>query len=426
MISGWKSWPSPWRTALAAVAFAAAVSVLSYRASHFLVRDGAPSASEWVMQDFRDIVYYAARAFQERYNPYDAEGFLKHYPVWHPLALYSPLTLILHAPFGALPFDLAWRAYFAFTLLAFVALCLLAFRVNDLRMDAADTLLIATAVILSRPGYMNLLLGQVACTTALAVSVAVYFSRTHPWLAALAVAVSTFKPSFGAPLMFLMFCRGDVGVVLRGAVIAVLATLPPLWRLAEIEGGLFPFLASVQSSLAGFGEETFNDARLGPFRVDFPALIARLGDWPMTRGEEVLLGGSLLLIGGACLFAWRAADGSDQRRRLTGTLISLLILSVTYHQTYDLLLLLVPVVGLCSDRWLPRRWQSRWSWWLLVAGLAMVSINYFATATAIDAFGLSGGARLLVTSINPGAVAMSLFFYLRLAWQRNRLITARG
>ncbi|HVM96212.1 MAG TPA: glycosyltransferase family 87 protein, partial [Candidatus Acidoferrales bacterium] len=222
------------RATVAAIAgFMVAVALLSYRASFYLVKADRPDGVHWVMQDFRDVVYFPARAFLDGRNPYNTREYMDTYPVWHPLALYTPLSLLVNAPFAMMPFALAWQTYFVFSLLLLTIMAALCLRVADLQVCAGRVAFVATAILLSRPGQMNFHLGQVGLQCALVTSLSVFYANRRPWIAAIALALSTIKPTYGAPLCVLLLCRGDVLLVTRALLLAAVPTALATIMLVE-------------------------------------------------------------------------------------------------------------------------------------------------------------------------------------------------
>ena len=107
----------------------------------------------------------------------------------------------------------------------------------------------ATLVCLSRPGLWGLLLGQYAVPLTLATYAALAYSETRPWLAALALAYTTIKPTFALPVIALLFVGGQRRLVWRGLGLATFVTLPVGLIILERAGGLRPFLRDLRATL---------------------------------------------------------------------------------------------------------------------------------------------------------------------------------
>src|SRR5437660_1423304 len=111
-IGVWRRTPGWLRTAMAAAAFAVAIALAAYRAASLLNIPGQPKDdTRWALGDFRDAIYYPVVAFLHGDNPYD-RPYAEKYPVYGVQAPYSPFALIVHAPLGLLPYEVAEWVYF--------------------------------------------------------------------------------------------------------------------------------------------------------------------------------------------------------------------------------------------------------------------------------------------------------------------------
>jgi len=395
-------------TLVMALAFMCVVAVLSYRATPRLNVSGHPDGTNWVLQDFRDAVYFPVVALLHGDNPYDAARYMNAYPVWFPYPLYTPVNLAMHLPFGFLPFDMAERAYYLCGLLLTLLLARLTLRCCGLTPEWASTYAVATLILLSRPGQMNLLLGQVALQGVIGVYVALYYARTRPRLAGLGLALSLFKPSFGAPLAVLMLCRGDGRAVVTGMVIAAVASAGVTEALLRAAGGLGPLLASLVNSHQRFAVQAFNAPISSPFRVDTAALLARVLAARLGHAEQLAIGSGILIVGAvalACIRVRRLSTPASEH--LSAALACLTVLICTYHQAYDALLLVAPVTALAASCWLPGGRAHPSLRWVLLALLVVPAFNYLASATAIEALRIGGAAWLVTTSINGVALLVA-------------------
>src|SRR5262249_25021721 len=101
--AGGKRMSARTRTVAAGVALAVVLAVLGQRAAPRINLPGRVDPARWVLQDFRDAVYYPVVAFLDGRNPYDQSAQARTYPVGQPFPPYLPLTLLAHLPFGLLP-----------------------------------------------------------------------------------------------------------------------------------------------------------------------------------------------------------------------------------------------------------------------------------------------------------------------------------
>ena len=387
------------RTVLAGVFFAAAAGLLAARAWALVNVPGAPDHARWVLQDFRDAIYYPVVALLDGGNPYDVAAYYARYPVGQEFPVYSPLTLLVHLPFGLLPYRLAEALYFAVTLALTVVLAGVSLRLAGLPQRADAVLTVAALLLLSRPGQSNLLLGQSTLLAVLATVTALHWARSHPWRATAALALATFKPTFGIPLAVLLALRGDVWVAARGLAIGgAVAALVAVWPAAGA-GGVEPFLRALLDNQSQMRATPQVDPATSWLRIDSWALAARLAGRSLGVVVESVL--SLVVLGGTGLLLRRAARGTaESAGHVTLALASAGILAGLYHQVYDLLLLAPATVAVLSGR--PADlWAARPLW---RAGLAVALIglfaNYATTNTALSRLGIGGGWWLVIVSIN--------------------------
>src|SRR5262245_24373763 len=91
------------KTSLAGAALVVAALAVSIRVLGALQASGGPTVDVNAMTDFRDVVYDPVAAFLGGENPYDRPTFTRKYPGLFGIGLYSPLTLLIHLPFGLPP-----------------------------------------------------------------------------------------------------------------------------------------------------------------------------------------------------------------------------------------------------------------------------------------------------------------------------------
>src|SRR6185369_10514670 len=107
-----------------------------------------------------DAIYYPVVAFLDGNNPYDAAAYLATYPVGNAFALYTPMTLLVHLPFGLLPFVPSAVAYFVVSVVLLLWVAHLTLRMCGLATSAAAVFVFGFAMVISQPGQWNLFLGQ--------------------------------------------------------------------------------------------------------------------------------------------------------------------------------------------------------------------------------------------------------------------------
>src|ERR1700752_362320 len=145
---------------IAIAAFLAVAGLLAYRATTKLNVPGAPDQGRWVMKDFRDAIYCPVVTFLAGRNPYDPAELRQTCAAGNSFPLYAPHTLVLHLPFGMMPLVAAELLYFLVTVALTAVVALLAPRACGFEPTAARLFGLGAALLASRPGHWNLLLGQ--------------------------------------------------------------------------------------------------------------------------------------------------------------------------------------------------------------------------------------------------------------------------
>lgn len=408
------------RDALAVLLFltlAAAIGYISWARANV---PGDPHGGGTALTDFRDAIYYPVVSLLDGNNPYDTASYVRTYPVGNIFPLYAPLTLVLHLPLGVLPFTTAEVLYFLLTAALVPLLAYLTLRLCHLAVSVGSTFGLASMILLSRPGYWNLFLGQYAALLAVGTYAALLFSRRRPWLAALGVAIVCVKPTFGLPIGALMLARGDVRTVVAGLLLAAAASAAVLPMLIQSAGGVAPFVTSLRENAMGFDLDPTANAVTSPHRIDAVALATRWIGHPLgPAGELAILFGILGLSAVAIRRLARAGRG-DGRRLLSANLICVATLSCVYHLGYDLVLLTLPLTATAiAPRQLPPQACAglRWS---LVAALAVPAFNYLVPDTGLRLFATTPGAWSAITSLNGVAVLVALGLSISLAWRAGR------
>jgi hypothetical protein len=388
-------------SALPALAFSTALALTLYR--H--VR--AP-----LFLDFREAFYYPARALLAGINPYDPHSYLGAYPVQSPFP-YPPLTLVLALPFGALSYPAAEHAYLAFALATIPLLAALALTLGRVRPTRDRVLVLAAAILLSRPGHMAVVQGQMTLPAAAAAYVALRFARLRPWCGAAGLVVALMKPTIGVPLAVLMAVRGEYRAVVRGLALAAVLSLVPTAMLIACAGGVAAFAHSLVEGGSAWSANPDNDPLTSIYRIDLVALIARVVGHAPGPVTTAALGASVLAVAAAGV--WRLRRTGHARGVESTSLVCLATVSCVYHQTYDALLLTQTLVALIAARGslaLTLRPAVRRT---LVALLLVPAVNYGATQAVVDAFGIAGPGWVALASLNGVAITLVLLGHLQLA-----------
>jgi hypothetical protein len=406
--------PGSVRTAAAVLLLAIAVTASAARTWHDRVDPQDPWQPRHGFCDFRDGVYFPTLAFVSGGNPIDAATYLRTYPVSDRAAPYSPLMYLLHAPLTLLPFTASAVLYFALSAAVTVGLGAITLSWAGVPLTAARIAGIGALLILSRPGLVNLFNGQVTLIAVSATYLALWYAHTRPVLAGAALAVSTFKPTYGLPLAVLLALRADRRVVALGLVIACVVTLPAVARIAVASGGVVPMVDAVRDAYVTRQTVPRKRPENSPFRIDAIAFAGRTLGRSLGTVETLGIMAGILLAAGAALR--RLRPGIERARRLHGASIAALAtVAAFYHQSYDGLALVLPLVVLLARPDLePWRSHPGWRWTALVC-LAVPFVNYAATDSAAARFGQP--VLLAASSVNGLAILLAFAAHVRLAWR---------
>ncbi len=367
----------------------------------FLVR------ATWAMADFQVAIYYPVVAFLSGINPYAAERFLELYPVADQFPLYPPATFVVHMPFGLLWPRTAFSAYFLFTLALTFLLGYASLTFNKLEVRTTDVLLIGGLILLSRPGHWNLLLGQPTLQIVLASYVALYFAKHFPIVSGLGLTISMIKPTFGIPIALLMLAQRHVRPVLYGGAITALINVPLVVVLAYREQGFGLLGGVLVKNFHTFQQLPYINPATSTIRIDAIAFISHFIGDPLDNITKVII--AVLILGIAGWTLARIARLHDERFwTLAAGIACLAVLLSVYHQAYDLLLLVLPFVGLVGRRF-PSEFYSSYRYRLSVGLLTVLAANYGSTHSIMRFVPPENGLWLILVSINSAAL-LTLFF----------------
>jgi hypothetical protein len=400
-----------WVRIAVGVAFVVVVALSVVRVSRSLHDPAVSAEAPTGLIDFHHVVYFPAVAFRDGVNPYSAD-YAQKYPVNRQYPPYSPGMFVLHYPFALMTLSMGNVVYYSISLALVVALAASALAVCRVPVGLTNVLGLSTLVLVSRPGHINLLLGQFTLPIVLGAIWALQLARTRPWLAGLALAVTTLKPTFGVPMVWLMFCRRDFRTtfagVAFGGVLAV-AGLAPLIA----NHGLEPVINSLRESESLHVADPVVDPETTWTRIDAQSLVGKLlTDKPPAWAELAVTATSLLAAGAAVWFTSRdrGAEGGDG---LSALIICTATLACIYHSTYDALLLVVPWVAAAVGRLrgqLPARLRP--AVWIL---LTIPAVNYLSARSVTEALGITGPLWTAITALNSICVTAVLLMAISFA-----------
>jgi hypothetical protein len=264
---------------------------------------------------------------------------------------------------------------------------------------------VAAALLMSRPGHWNLLLGQYALTVSIGCYLALFYARSRPGIAGLGLALAAIKPTFGVPIAFFLLCRKDFRAFSIGAGVSILLALTVSIVLVRDAGGLHAFVTSLVRDFLEFNSDPDIGALQAPFRADTVALIARIPGMQLGMIGEFLVTVTVLAVAGLGVHRL-AQHGSETGRFWSACLALFGTIACIYHQSYDLIFLAMPATALILSP-ATRKLDSRLRTALLVL-LFIPAVNYLSSATAIDGLGMTGAAYAFVTSLNRLAIFAGL------------------
>jgi hypothetical protein len=383
---------------LALAALGLAVAVFAYRVVHDLeLRGLSLGAQSWALVDFAEQIYGPERSFLEGKNPY------RGYPVPNSFAGYAPHTLLVHLPFGLASFDTAASAYAATVILLTVALAWVALRAAGERPTLATTAGLGALLLVSRPGQMNAINGNITAQVVLGAYAALVCAHRRTALAATGLALALMKPTIGLPLAaFLLFGRGDRRAVVLGTLAAAVASAVVVALILPPAGGVAGLVASVRHGVEAFRLARETNPVSGWMRIDALAVLGKLARRPLPAPVEAAV--SLAILGAGLIGVRRflAAGGAAEAPVVTA-LICLTIAVFTYQQAYGALLLVLPMLALERDA--PPLVGARR---LVVVGLMAVPFaNYLSTYTVLEHLGVHGWKFLVLTSANGVALVVA-------------------
>jgi len=403
----------------AVLAFAVAIVVALLRVGVLTELAGVRLGARWAMLDFHSGVYYPVRALLTGENPYDRARFLSLYPVSDGFPPYPPFTLLLHLPFGLLPPATADVAYAIFTVVLMLVLAWVALRATHRTATMAAVLMLASVLLLTRPGHWNLVLGQRAAELALGSYLALFAAPAHPWLSGLGLTLAMLKPTWGIPLMFLMLARGDRRPVALGVLLSFALNLPLLALIVSRAGGVHAFATRLFQGYRDWQAVSDVNPATSSVRIDVTTSVSRLLGHPLSDVSQLLLTLLVITCGVAAVYSLRK-ELTPGVSELTIGIICTAVLLCGHHVGYDFLLLTAPVLVVLYQG-LPTS-ESRWGRWLFIGLFTIPAVNWVATESVLAALRPRRELWLLIASLNGVALIALFCGYLVLAarWSFNR------
>ena len=389
------------RNAIGAVLFVLAVTVLALRTLTLINEPGKPDPSNWGMRDYRDAIYYPVVSWIEGNNPYDAKSHMTQYPVGQLFPLYSPLTLLIHLPFGMLPFVVSEFMYFVFCIVLSVTLAFLALRITHAPVKSWSLFGFAALILISRPGHMNLVLGQTALLATLFSWLAIYTADRGQWMRSGAFLMfATFKPTFGLLLFPLLLAKRQFAAAIFGLVLTLVFTglmgITIVNRLPEDTT-----LTQLLDSNRQVFEEHIGVNSFSTFsRDDVLPLINKCLGRSISSFYERVVTAVLVLITSLVIWFHKSPTASKRSDGLVNALVCVTVIIAIYHHTYDTLILCVPWLAITvasNAEWKQLNKPTRYT---LITLLTVPAVNFLSTNTVTSYLVEGGNVRMLITSIN--------------------------
>lgn len=401
---------------VAGLLFAVATALVAYRMVARYQTPGPFDAANQGLCDFHNGIFFPAMAILAGDSPYGSDYAAK-YPVDRPIPFFSPGILVLHAPLTWLPLHVAEVLYTAFNLLLMIAVSGLSAAEARLNRRWDVILAIAAAMLLTRAGHITVFNGYFTSELVLATLLSIRWADSSPWKAAIALMIVSAKPTYLLPLGFLLLARGNVRALTYGAILSVLfAAIPMGWLSLNLGRGDLVDGANVlwQHIQAGqeFHRAEFSESALWTWtRLDALVVAAKwTGIEPSNLTHLLTMLGILAFPMG--LLAVRRGRGLDDGLGgMTGALILVGSLVSLYHQSYDALLLVLPVTCIAAGR------HPTWRTLAIPARSAAITLaavpllNLFSTRSALMRLAPPEAVFYMLTAAS-GTALVCLFLFL--------------
>ena len=425
------------KDALGIAALLVAAALVGWRCYERMMLPGAPhDAIHTAGSDFRDVIYYPTRAVIAGVNPYDSaednpNSYQSQFPVGNNFPLYSPLIFVPALPIAILPLGISVATWWLVNVGLTILLAYVVWRWCGIVPTVAMTATLSAVILLTRPGQANLYFGQATLLFVLASLAALYWARRRPYLAGVALALATMKPTFGGPLAILMFCRRDWRTASLGSILGIAAAIIGLAIVFSHDATGKSPLAVLRGNQEATDRDPAVDPALSNSRIDAVMVAERLLGPAAAPAVRIAI--PLLILSVSGLILWRNAsqlpatannNDFENSEKLSSALILVTMAGCVYHNIYDALLLVVPAAlawpaskrrGLMS-----KRWQG-----LVVCALLVVpAVSYFSSrqfnelvSKAIPSIGVSvpGRTPLVIQLANGCAVTAAWLLLLAAA-----------
>lgn len=344
-------------TCLALALLTLSYGFVVFRMTKDMVIEGQPVLSKEAglngLADFRDAVYWPGKAFAAGTNPYNTPQYMQTFPVGNNFPLFSPLIMVLYGPLSALPFPIAAAIYVGINTILFGLLIALCLKLTRGEVELAAFGFVGAIVFLTQPGRACFHGGQLAALLALLSLLTLSQSRFRPWLAGLALALSSIKPTFGIPLGIFLFAQRRWNALRIGWGIGAVIGIVGLIVIFSQREGLRAMPSILLQNQAYLNADPDVDPRTTHVRIDSEVIALRL--IPRLIGQSWAM---IIPLGITSLVAtWLVGNRNCPPSSTTATslgfqlgieeVFGLLTIALSmYHLIYDALILLPAVCAL--------------------------------------------------------------------------------
>lgn len=401
-LPGWLSWP------LAGVALLLVV-VTGWR----IAREYSTQQREFdwenrALSDFHNGIYYPTLAFRNGISPY-SQAAVEQFELTRPSPPYSPFLFVLHLPLTWLPVFWADIVFSIVNLGMLAALAAMGVRYSTSRFDWPVFWLVLNMLLVSRPGHITLFTGYFTLEFILGTILALQYSRSRPWVAAIGLLLASGKPTYFLPLLLLMAARRDGQALWRGMALSMAGAAIGVAWLALHEDPMSLVREYRETQAVHHADETEFPVNSWT-RVDVLGMVAKVRDW--VPDDRVYLGAMVLLLAIPMFVIWRLrpVESNTGATGLTAWLAVLSLLLSIYHHSYDCLLLVVPWVGILFYGPLTLAEIRPWVRWAVALLAAIPAGNYLSTISFRNVMGWDSGDSVwqAVTMLNAICLVIAL------------------
>ncbi|TWT98734.1 glycosyltransferase family 87 protein [Neorhodopirellula pilleata] len=403
---------------IGALALMLGLSVTVYRIVTDYQTPGPFTPDRQGLCDFHNGIYYPARATMAGESPY-SEAYAAKNPVARQIPFFSPVILWLHAPFAILPLRVAEVLHTVWQIAVLIGIAIVSCRAAGWGRRFDVVLLVSAAIVWTRAGHVTLFNGYFTFELVLATFLALRWADQKPWAAGWMLVIVSAKPTYILPLGFLMLARGNGRAIVIGAVFSVIAAAASLGWIAYHEGNGdlstgFGLLADqvVQTQEVHRAMEDESPVHSWT-RLDLFAIIAKWAGRDPGDLPHLFVMFAVLVMPMWVLWCRRQRSIDDGITGLTGGLVMTTMLVSLYHQSYDALLVVPPILGLigglaAGDKLKDQPTLGRPIRIALIVLMGWPLVNYLSTRMFLLRWDLSETTTKILASLNGISLAFAL------------------